>query len=170
MEQACCFTGHRPPKLSFGFDESAEACVALKKRMLQESVRLYEQGIRTYYIGMAQGVDLWAGEIVAGMKRMLEGVRMVAVIPYADQARSWNQEMQSRYAAVMESADEVIQISQQFTKACLHQRNRYMVEHASHMIAVYNGSSGGTKSTLAYATRRGLTIKVIDPDNLQDVK
>lgn len=38
-----------------------------------------------------------------------------------------------------------------------------MVDHATHLIAVYDGQPGGTKSTLDYARRKGLEITIIEP-------
>ena len=43
-------------------------------------------------------------------------------------------------------------------------RNRYMVDHADTLIAVYGGGAGGTKNTLEYAQRRGLQIAMISPE------
>jgi len=35
----------------------------------------------------------------------------------------------------------------------MHKRNRYMVDNCAVLIAAYNGSSGGTQSTMLYAIR-----------------
>ena len=44
-------------------------------------------------------------------------------------------------------------------------RNRYMVDHASHIIALYDGvPKGGTAQTLAYAMKKGLTTDIIPPE------
>ena len=37
-------------------------------------------------------------------------------------------------------------------------RDRYMVDHASLLIAAFDGSPGGTRYTVEYAMRRGLEI------------
>ena len=37
-------------------------------------------------------------------------------------------------------------------------RNRYMVDHSQVVVAVYNGSAGGTRSTMLYAMRTGREI------------
>ena len=43
------------------------------------------------------------------------------------------------------------------------ERNRYMVDHSAHMVAVYGGGGGGTKYTLDYARRENLCISITDP-------
>ena len=53
-----------------------------------------------------------------------------------------------------------------YVNGCMQKRNRYMVDSAAHMIAVFNGSPGGTKSTIEYAKRKGLDIILLDPDRM----
>lgn len=50
-------------------------------------------------------------------------------------------------------------------------RSRFMVEHASTVLAVYNGERhSGTAATLRYAHKRGLEIIMIDPATLHVTK
>ena len=49
----------------------------------------------------------------------------------------------------------------------LRKRNRYMVDHADFIIAVWDGRSSGTGKTVTYARgRNGKAIIVIDPVTL----
>ena len=41
------------------------------------------------------------------------------------------------------------------------ERNRYMVNNSSLLIALFNGKPGGTKSTIEYAKKQNLRIIVI---------
>ena len=45
----------------------------------------------------------------------------------------------------------------------MQRRNRYMVDHASLLLAVHDGQPGGTQRTMEYAMRRGLQIVDIPP-------
>lgn len=38
-----------------------------------------------------------------------------------------------------------------------------MVEHATHLLAVYDGKPGGTQYTVNYARERGLNMTIIEP-------
>lgn len=50
-------------------------------------------------------------------------------------------------------------------------RNRFMVEHASTVLAVYNGERrSGTAATLRYAHKMGLEIILIAPATLYVTK
>ena len=164
-KRICCFTGHRPDKLPWGYNESDPACEKLKETLEYWIVKLIEYGVIRFYTGMAMGVDIWAAEIVLRMKDQYpdNDIKLIAAIPYANQTAKWNDEWKTRYNDILEQADEKILLQEEYTRGCLHARNRYMVDNSSFIIAVYNGEEGGTKYTIDYATKKGLRIKIIDP-------
>ena len=45
----------------------------------------------------------------------------------------------------------------------MEKRNRYMVDNASVVVAVYDGRQGGTASTIAYAAKKGREIIELRP-------
>jgi len=49
-------------------------------------------------------------------------------------------------------------VSAKYSSSCMLRRDRYMVDHASLLIAAFDGSSGGTRYTVEYALNRGLSI------------
>lgn len=46
---------------------------------------------------------------------------------------------------------------------CIFERNRFMVNNSSLLIALFSGKNGGTKSTIEYAKKQGLNIVIIEP-------
>lgn len=48
----------------------------------------------------------------------------------------------------------------------MDKRNRYMVDHADYILAVWNGCPSGTGNTVRYAHKKGKTIIVINPASL----
>ena len=42
------------------------------------------------------------------------------------------------------------------------ERNRFMINNSSFVIALFNGKSGGTKKTLEYAQKQELRVVIID--------
>lgn len=48
----------------------------------------------------------------------------------------------------------------------MHKRNRYMVDQADYIIAVWNGKPSGTGKTLQYAQQQGKPVRVINPITL----
>ena len=66
--ERCAFTGHRPKAFSFGYDESSPDFEALMNRVRNCIIQACNAGGRTFYCGMAEGADLWCGEMVVDMK------------------------------------------------------------------------------------------------------
>ena len=168
-ERRCCFTGHRPDKLPWGAEEDAPGCLRLKECLEAEILRLFRGGVTEFFTGMAMGVDLWAAEILIGLRQQYRELRVLAVVPCRRQAEDWPPAWQRRYLDVLRRADEVIYLQDGFTEDCMVRRDRYMVDHCGHVIAVYGGLPGGTRYTLSYAQRQGRDITVLDPANFADL-
>lgn len=161
----CAFTGYRPHKLPFGGDEQHPDCKKLKHKLFCEILRLTREGVNVFISGMAQGVDTWAAEIVLQLKTTLpsRNLRLWAAIPYDKQNDAWSDSAKERYQEILSRADKVEYVSHEYTRGCLQKRNRFMVDAATHLIAVYDGQPGGTQSTIEYARKKGLTITIIEP-------
>lgn len=164
----CCLIGHRPNKLTFGYDEAHKDCTKLKVKLAVEIEGMRKKGITTFLTGMGQGVDIWGAEIILDLKHAYadEPIRLVAFIPHKEQANRWNVQYRKRYFRILEKADDVIMLSTHYAKDCMHRRNRFMVNASSHLIAVFNGEPGGTQYTIDYAQKKGLDIVIIDPNDL----
>ena len=157
-QESCCFTGHRPAKLPWRYNEKDPRCLALKQR-IQDAVELaYEQGYRHFICGMAQGCDLYFCECVLALKQIRPDVTVEAAVPCPTQADSWPAAQQERYRRLLEACDFETMVSAQYSSSCMQGRVRYMVDHASLLIAVFDGSVGGTRYTMEYAMRRGLSV------------
>ena len=48
------------------------------------------------------------------------------------------------------------------SRPCFQIRNEWMVNHASRVIAVFNGENSGTKNTIDYAHRVGVPVTYIE--------
>lgn len=57
ITRACAFTGHRPNKLPWRYNEDAPGCVALKKTLTEQIAALADDGYTDFLSGMALGVD-----------------------------------------------------------------------------------------------------------------
>ena len=55
-------------------------------------------------------------------------------------------------------------MGQEYSRNCMLKRNRYLVDHSSILLAVYNGTyQSGTGMTVRYAQRLTRDIIIIDP-------
>lgn len=148
----CCFTGHRPEKLSIS---ETEAKTAVKKE-----IRLaIADGINVFITGMAPGVDIWAAEIVLELREQEDlPLKLIAASPHPGFENRWSLDWQKRYAAVMAKADLIKEVCTHYSRGCYQIRNEWMVDHSARVIAVWNGSPSGTKNTIMYANRKGVPV------------
>lgn len=165
---ACAFTGHRPERFSFGYDNEDEKCIRLKLIMANEIAKLIEKGVFLFYTGMAQGVDQYGAEIILDMKRQYPHIQLIAVLPCETQANKWPPAQRERYFNILAVCNDVITLRAHYTPKCMLERNRYMVDQAEYLLAVYDGGNeGGTAYTVHYARKKQRKISVIHPDSLE---
>ena len=157
-QSACCFTGHRPAKLPWRYNEDDIRCVALKRRMMDAVEAAYEEGYRHFICGMAMGCDLYFCECVLALRERHADVTIEAAIPCPTQPDAWPTDVRHRYLQMVAACDYETLVSDRYSSSCMQRRDRYMVDHASLLIAAFDGSTGGTRYTLEYAMRRGLDI------------
>lgn len=166
LENACCFTGHRPDKLPSPISEGTRYA-ALLERIDRALLRKIQAGCQTFYCGMARGSDLLLAERLLSLKaRAYPHLVLAAVPPYVGHAQRWNSAEQARHDAVMRAAQLIFHPSYQYSRFCFHVRNRFMVNRSRHMIAIYDGTPGGTRYTFEYAAKQKLCIERINPQLL----
>ena len=158
QEITCCFTGHRPSKLPWGYREEDLRCLDLKMDIVQALVGLYQRGYRRFLCGMAEGCDLYFAESVLLLRQVHEDVRLEAAIPFRGQAEHWTAAERERYHRILDQCDEVHLLQEKYSPGCMMSRNRYMVDRSSLLLACYNGEAGGTRNTILYARERGLEL------------
>lgn len=167
MKNTCCFTGHRPAGLPFKYNEQDPRCIDLKNRLRFSITRLItENEVTNFITGMAMGVDIFAAEEVLALKKRFPNIRLICAIPCQNQTDGWSTGWRKRYEAVLNSADESVVLSAEYTAACMHVRNRYMVDNSKYIIAVWNGKGSGTSSTIKYAEKKERKIITINSEEL----
>ena len=161
-EHTCCFTGHRPAKLPWGYDEGDPRCLALKAAIARELEGLYRRGCRHFLSGMAQGCDLYFAEAVLALRRLHPDVTLEGAVPFAGQAQRWPEGERARWRAILDACDLETVVQERYDRFCMHRRDRYLVDRSRHILAAYDGSPGGTRYTLNYAMDQGLDILLLD--------
>lgn len=164
MTRCCAFTGHRPAKLPWKYDEEDKRCVALKAVLAEQIEKLAAAGVTSFYTGMALGVDAWASMAVLALRERNPAVKLHCVLPCEGQEIKWEISAQTRYKQILSEADSVEYVSRAYHKSCMLERNQRLVDSAATLLAVYNGEKrGGTAATVRYAQKAGREIIVIDP-------
>lgn len=141
------FTGHRT--------YTGEASISLRIAV----ATLHARGVRTFLCGMAVGFDLAAAEAVLDCREHLEGLRLVAVIPFEGQQARFSPADQARYARIREAADEVVCLAPAYFQGCYLRRNDFLVDSSSVVIAWCDTSVGGTTGGTQYTVRRAERLR-----------
>ena len=148
-ERTCCFTGHR----DIPADQLSVILIKLRKEVLQA----VSDGYTHFICGFAAGADLMFAEIVAELK-IGYSLNLEAAIPYPGRMNTRDETFQ----CLIPCCDVVNIHSNYYFGGCYMKRNRYMVDHSSRVIAVYDGrTTGGTATTLQYAEQVNCQIRKI---------
>lgn len=157
-----CFTGHRSQKLPWKFNEEDERCIKMKRELCTKIEQSIKEGYKIFMCGMALGFDMICAETVLELKKKYKDIKLVAALPCKNQDCKWNSAQQKRYRNLLKKVDSIRCIYDEYIGAeCMLERNEYMVNSSSRMIALFNGLPGGTKKTIDYAREKGLEIIII---------
>ena len=157
----CAFTGHRPEHLPWGRDEDDPRCRALKILLRRTVQQVYDRGFRTFLCGMARGCDTYFCEEVLQLRRRVQDITLEAAIPCLSQSDGWTAAQQERYRDLLELCNYRTVVQEKYDPGCMHRRNRYMVDRSSLLLAVHDGSPGGTRYTIEYALRRRKDVLIL---------
>jgi uncharacterized phage-like protein YoqJ len=161
------FTGHRPDKFG-SYDESIPLIVSVKAALAATIIDLIAKGYTKFICGGALGVDTWAAEIVIELKRTHSNIVLVIARPFPSQSAMWPNEAKIRFQNMCSLADEVYDVSPNpYAAWKMQRRNQWMADNSDVLVAVFDGSNGGTANCVKYATLKLKTILVIDPKKLR---
>lgn len=147
-------TGHRPDKLG-GYSDIATS--RLKQFALETLAKYQPSEVIT---GMALGWD----QAIAGAAYAL-GIPFLAFVPFIGQEGKWPKESQLEYRRLLELAELVYVVSSGgYSSDKMHTRNRAMVDHCDSLIALWNGSVGGTSNCHGYAVVHGRNVINVWPE------
>lgn len=144
-------TGHRPDKI--------KDPVWIYNRLLEAFEDL---GAYRVIQGMAPGVDL-----ISAKAAYVAGIPYVCAKPYPTHRRyveknypDWLPE----YDKALAHAEEVVDVCKTYEGVWVFQRrNEWMVDHGDTVVAVWEGTKGGTANCVKYANRKRKPVYLIDP-------
>lgn len=166
--KTCAFTGHRPQNLPWQFNENDKNCLKLKQILNQQISQLAKNGFTDFLSGMALGSDTWAAEAVLNLRKKNPALKLHCILPCKTQAEKWPVSEQERYQKILAQADSIFFTSRNYHPNCMLERNRFMVEKAHLLLAVYNGQPhSGTAAAVRHAQKLGCDIIIINPISLQ---
>jgi uncharacterized phage-like protein YoqJ len=141
-------TGHRPDKLGGHTNMARLALGGLATEYLNR-VRPSRM-----IVGMALGWD----QAVAGACVALD-IPFVAAVPFEGQESRWPPEAQKLYRWLLTMAEDVEVVSAFPGARAMQFRNEWMVDQAEAVVALHDGSWGGTFNCVEYARKRGVPVE-----------
>ena len=184
IEQTACFTGGRPKSL-YEYQPYSDIHKPDYHDMMMNTAAflesVYQNGIRRFISGGAQGFDTIAFSAVQILKRSHADIENVVYIPFNNQDSRWTENgifSKKTYRKMLGLADEVIVCDPTFNASDepfykvsrkLMERNECMVNDSIIVIGQYPNTSwslpstkGGTANCLRYAVDVGRQIYVND--------
>jgi len=138
-------TGHRPEKC----DESDV------RKKVEHVFKTAPVGV--FISGVAAGYDLWAADVALDL-----GVELWVARPWkGHQPRLADAAL---YAKVIAGASKVFNVSEEleYPGPWIYQkRNEFMVDNATHVLAYWDGTRGGTYNCVKYAEKKLVPIRNI---------
>lgn len=139
-------TGHRPTKLG-GYGSIAHYNLVA---IMCDYIDRLDKPTRDeliIYTGMALGWDTAVAHACA-----IRSVKFIACIPFKGQESMWPKESQDTYNTLLTSAYKIVVVSEGgYSAAKMQIRNQYMVDNTESVIAMWDGSPGGTANCITYA-------------------
>lgn len=137
-------TGHRPSKLG-GYDfEVFHRLVDLADAYLSLA-----HSPKRIICGMALGWDMACAEAAYRI-----GLPFIAAVPFAGQESKWPASSRQTYGRLLKAAYHVeIVCTGGYAAWKMQIRNEWMVARSDEILAMWDGTEGGTANCIEYATR-----------------
>lgn len=146
-------TGHRPDKLG-GYTKDVGARLEnfltdyLRGIIMQEDVQL------SIISGMALGFDQALARAAVNL-----GISLTAAIPFRGQENKWSSEAVIYYNWLLDKAAVKIYVSDPgYAPYKMQVRNEWMVDNCDGILALWDGSQGGTGNCVNYAKARNKPV------------
>lgn len=149
-DKTCCFSGHR----IISNNDYDKVYNDTKKAVIS----LIEKGVRYYGAGGALGFDTLAAPVVLDLKKEYPQIKLILVLPCANQTMRWNQRDIEVYDDIKSKADKVVTLSEHYYEGCMQARNRYLVQDSNYCVCYLKNVSSGTGYTVRYAEQQGLKV------------
>ena len=142
-EKICCFTGHRKIKKN-EFD-------LVQSKLKENIVQLIESNVTIFICGGALGFDTLAALEVLEQKKSNKNIQLVMALPCKEQCKNWKEKDKIIYKNIMQKADKITYVSEEYSNGCMLKRNRYMIDNSNYCICYLRYTKSGIAYTVNYA-------------------
>jgi uncharacterized phage-like protein YoqJ len=140
-------TGHRPNKLG-GYDNFS------KERVYNHARRSIPKETTKLVSGMALGWDMALAHAALD-----KAIPLIAAIPFKGQEKMWPKESKEEYHWLLSHATSIAIVSEgSYAIWKMQALNQWMVDYADTILALWDGSDGGTANCVRYANKVGRPV------------
>lgn len=159
-------TGHRPNKL-YGYDLESKRYQNMKQWMKDFLIEKIKPNSTLQAVsGMALGVDQLFALAVIELKNEGFPIMLHCAIPCKNHECKWPKQGQELYHKILDQADTVHLVTDApYQPYLMNKRNEYMVNMADEVLAIWDGSKGGTGNCVNYAKKKEKKITLINPND-----
>lgn len=152
-------TGHRPHKLNNEYSYSGPCSDYLRTEL---KLILVEHKPSLGITGMALGADT----LFALACLELE-IPLLAAIPFEGQEKNWPTSSKKLYNEILSNklVTQHLVTNGSYSQAAFQTRNEYMVDLCDKLVAIHDGTKGGTYNTVRYAQSVDREIILINPQD-----
>ncbi len=152
MGKTVCFTGHR--------QLPAVGRVSWGHILAGQVEELIRDGYTCFRAGGAMGFDTLATQAVLYAKRTHPEIALSLILPCRDQDLKWPENHRRTYRAILEQADSLEYVAEDYQAGCMQARNRRLVEGSQLCVCcLLPGKRGGTLYTVQYARKLGVPVR-----------
>src|SRR5882672_1645435 len=150
-------TGHRPGKLGNEWDGIGYYSDSIRdylQSVIDDVCKVKEEPI-TLITGMALGVDMIWAELAID-----NDIPFIAAIPCVGQEMKWNERQVNRYNKLVNHplCEMFIVTPTMYNPQVMQIRNEWMEDNCDLLVAVWNGTPGGTANCVEYAKKKNKQI------------
>lgn len=148
--RTCCFTGHRDISIN-----QFQSIFSVTKTIVKKHI---QNGYKTFLTGGALGFDTISALVVLNLKKEYPEIQLILILPCINQTKGWSKKNIEIYDSIKQQADKIIYTSNEYTRGCMHKRNRYLIDNSSLCICFLTKNKGGTFYTVNYAKKQSLKV------------
>lgn len=152
MRLNCCITGHRLVKSTRDMEH----------KIKKELKALIENGVTDFYSGGTYGWEAMCELTVLKLRKKYPHIRLHLILPCPanEHTAEWDGRRREIYYKIMNSADSVEVVSEEYFDGCVKARNMRLVETADRCFCYYNEKNIGsdTEHTVRLAAEKGIKI------------
>lgn len=143
-----CGTGHRPNKLGGYSNFIFNKLVTIAEEWILENTP------DRVISGVALGWDQALAQAALN-----NNIPLTSAIPFKGQEKNWPEESQKKYKEIITKSDKVhIVCSGSYENWKMQKRNEWMADNSDLVLAMWDGSNGGTGKCIKYAEKKNKLI------------